>query len=38
MKPLIPPAIFSLLDNNILLSTLLSNYLNSVSVEGHMAV
>jgi len=38
MKLLIPPAIFSLLDKNILLSALLSNHLNCVSVEGHVAV
>jgi len=38
MKLLIPPSIFSLLDKNILLGTLLSNCSNCVSVEGHMAV
>jgi hypothetical protein len=38
MKLLIPTAVFSLLYQNILLSTLLSNYLTCVSVKVCMAV
>ena len=38
MKLLIPSAILSFLDKYVLLSTLLSKYLNSVSVESHMTV